>query len=210
MRLVCTSDTHMRHDALRVSEADVLVHAGDFSRHGTKSEAVQFLEWLGAQPAARKLLTPGNHDLCCEEQPDWFEREAAARGIDVLVDSGIVIDGVRFWGSPATPRFRNMAYNRERGAEIAAHWAKIPRGIDVLVTHGPPRQIGDRMFLGAHVGCADLRERVEEIAPAVHVFGHIHEGFGEYSEPRLATRFYNVACARFPFRGQREAVSIEL
>ena len=28
------------------------------------------------------------------------------------------------------------------------------------------------------VGCVDLRERVLELQPAVHAFGHIHEGSG--------------------------------
>jgi Icc-related predicted phosphoesterase len=200
----------MGHHALRVPEADVLVHAGDFTRHGARHEALEFLSWLEAQPALHKLLVAGNHDRCSEAEPEWFARETAARGIVLLDDSEITIEGVRFWGSPVTPRFRNMAYNRERGTEIRRHWEKIPTGIDVLITHGPPRGIGDRMFLGAHVGCDDLRERVGELRPAVHIFGHIHEAFGEHALRGHPTRFLNVACARFLSYGRRDAVEIEL
>ncbi|RPI57815.1 MAG: metallophosphoesterase [Lysobacterales bacterium] len=210
MKLVCTSDTHMGHHALGVPEADVLIHAGDFTRRGSRAEATGFLDWLAWQPATHKLLIAGNHDLCCEQDSAWFANEAAERAVVLLLDSEVVIDGVRFWGSPMTPRFRNMAFNRERGTEIRAHWDKIPHGVDVLITHGPPRGIGDRMFLGAHVGCDDLRERVAEIQPAVHVFGHIHEAFGEHADPGKKTRFLNVACARFLSYGRRNAVELDV
>lgn len=200
----------MGHHSVRMPEADVLVHAGDFTRRGSRAEAIEFLAWLEAQPAEHKLLVAGNHDLCCETDRAWFSRETAERGIALLDDSETTIAGTRFWGSPVTPRFRNMAFNRERGSEIRAHWDKIPTGIDVLITHGPPRGIGDRMFLGAHVGCDDLLDVVTERRPALHVFGHIHEAFGEHTAPGLPTRFHNVACARFLSYGRRDAVLIEL
>ncbi|MCB9714406.1 MAG: metallophosphatase domain-containing protein [Myxococcales bacterium] len=93
-------------------------------------------------------------------------------------------------------RFRRMAYNRERGPEIAAHWAAIPEGLDLLLTHGPPRGVGDRAILGVNAGCDDLLARVHLVRPRVHVFGHIHEAAGEYRLPGLPTRFYNVASSR--------------
>jgi Icc-related predicted phosphoesterase len=103
-----------------------------------------------------------------------------------------------------------MAFNRERGAEIALHWAKIHDGIDVLVTHGPARGIGDRMFLGANVGCEDLRRELDRVRPRLHVFGHIHEAFGEHAVNGLDTRFLNVAHRRFLSYGHRVAVEVEL
>jgi Icc-related predicted phosphoesterase len=210
MRLACTSDTHGQHASIRVPECDVFVHAGDFTRRGRPSEALHFLDWLAAQPARHKLVTPGNHDRCSEREPEWFAEEAAQRGVSLLIDCEQVCEGVRFWGSPVTPRFRNMAFNRDRGAAIRSHWERIPEGIDVLVTHGPPRGIGDRMLLGAHVGCQDLRAELERIQPRVHVFGHIHEAFGHYRSRGLPTQFFNVACARFFSYGRRDAVVIEI
>lgn len=200
----------MRHELVRIPDCDVLVHAGDFTRRGRRGEALEFLDWLSRRPARHKLLTAGNHDHCCERESAWFEAEARARDIHYLVDSEVELDGIRLWGSPVTPRFRGMAFNRERGAEIRSHWDRIPEGIDVLVTHGPARGIGDRMFLGANVGCDDLRERLHQVRPRVHVFGHIHEAFGEYREPGLPTRFLNVACARFLSYGRRAPVLLEL
>ena len=210
MLLVCTSDTHMSHPGVRVAECDVLVHAGDFTRRGSRAETLEFLDWLAAQPATHKLLVAGNHDWAAETHAAWFAEQAGARNISVLSDSEITIDGVRFWGSPVTPRFRDMAFNRDRGEAIRSHWRKIPDGVDVLVTHGPPRGIGDRMFLGAHVGCEDLREELSRVRPRLHVFGHIHEAFGEHAASELPTQFLNVACARWLSYGRRDAVSVDL
>jgi Icc-related predicted phosphoesterase len=49
-----------------------------------------------------------------------------------------------------------------------------------LITHGPPWGIQD--WVGRErVGCADLRAAVEyRLKPALHVFGHVHGGYGQY------------------------------
>jgi Icc-related predicted phosphoesterase len=103
-----------------------------------------------------------------------------------------------------------MAFNRERGAELRAHWDAIPSGIDLLITHGPPRGLGDRMVLGPHVGCDDLRARVLVLAPRAHVFGHIHEAFGRYAVPGTRTQFVNAANSHFLPVGVRAATELRL
>ena len=40
----------------------------------------------------------------------------------------------------------------------------------------------DRIWILKRVGCEALAERVRELAPALHVFGHIHEGRGQARE----------------------------
>jgi Icc-related predicted phosphoesterase len=55
---------------------------------------------------------------------------------------------------------------------------------DVLITHGPPAGIGAATPRGDHVGCADLLAAVRRIGPRLHVFGHIHEGYGRSSGAR--------------------------
>lgn len=112
-------------------------------------------------------------------------------GISVLIDSGCKYKGVKFWGSPITPRFNDWAFNRSIIKEhsskkfpyIEKHWKKIPKDVDVLITHGPPIGIMDISKYGGHrCGCPHLRKYVEEIKPKYHIFGHIHEGRGVLKE----------------------------
>jgi Icc-related predicted phosphoesterase len=66
----------------------------------------------------------------------------------------------------------------------------IPTGTDVLITHGPPMGILD-VVRGDHVGCQDLFDRIQLIQPAVHAFGHIHEGSGVHEKD--GTTFVNAS-----------------
>lgn len=58
----------------------------------------------------------------------------------------------------------------------------VTPGVDIMVTHGPPLGLHDWVFGGPtdlrHVGCVHLRRAVRRCRPRLHVFGHIHEGYG--------------------------------
>lgn len=84
------------------------------------------------------------------------------------------------YGSPWQPEFYNWAYNLPRGAALREKWEMIPTHTDVLITHGPPHGILDRASDGFLCGCQDMLEIVRtRVKPRLHVFGHIHEGYGE-------------------------------
>lgn len=177
MRLVLVSDTHQRHDDLVVPDGDVLVHAGDFCRRGKEDEVARFNAWLGLRNHRHKIVIAGNHDFLFENEP------AIARSLlthaTYLEDSGVTIDGLRFWGSPWQPRFFDWAFNLDRGAPLREKWDRIPSGIDVLIVHGPPRDVLDKTWRGESVGCDDLRSAIERVRPKLFVCGHIHESYGE-------------------------------
>ncbi|MDY7228852.1 metallophosphatase domain-containing protein [Hyalangium rubrum] len=210
MRLALISDTHMKHAALTVPACEVLIHAGDFSRRGTREELEGFLAWFASQSAPTKLFIAGNHDFVCEREPALARRLAREAGVHYLQEEEVHVGGLRIWGSPVTPWYRGMAFNRDRGETLRAHWERIPAGLDVLVTHGPPLGLGDRTFLKSSVGCAELLARIREVPPRVHVFGHIHEARGEYSLPGVPTRFLNVSTCRLLPVGLRAPVLLEL
>jgi Icc-related predicted phosphoesterase len=73
-----------------------------------------------------------------------------------------------------------LAFNLDRGGPLAERWAHIPDDTEILITHGPPHGIGDQTQSGLHAGCEDLRTRVRQVRPALHLFGHIHEGHGRW------------------------------
>lgn len=179
MRVIFISDTHMKHENLRLPEGEILVHAGDFSRRGLVHEAQMFLDWFGAQPHRHKIFIAGNHDFIAEREPALFESMIPSNVI-YLNDSGCEVEGIRIWGSPIQPWFFDWAFNRKRGADIRRHWDMIPADTELLVTHGPPYGILDEVVRDPRpVGCRDLLHKVSELQQLkVHAFGHIHEGYG--------------------------------
>lgn len=194
---MAVADTHLFHGTLVVPDGDVFIHAGDMCRRGDLAELAAAADWILRLPHRHKVIVAGNHDWAFANEP------RAARemffGVHYLEDSELTLDGVRFYGSPWQPEFCNWAFNLPRGALLAAVWAKIPRGIDVLITHGPPEGFGDRTTLTSRAGCADLRARVAEVEPRLHLFGHIHQDGGVWRDG--ATTFANVTtweCARGP------------
>lgn len=208
MTFVFISDTHGQHEKLVLPAGDVLVHAGDFTLRGTLPEVTAFFDWFERQPYRYRVAVAGNHDFLAEREPVLF-RQLIPENVIYLEDSGVSLDGVQVWGSPITPWFFDWAFNRQRGADIRRHWDLIPAGTDVLITHGPPYGILDEVLRDPRpVGCRDLLRRVEEIKPRVHVFGHIHEGYGQLEQN--GTLFVNASALDVQYRAVNGAVVVEV
>ena len=93
-----------------------------------------------------------------------FDAVAAKKSLTnctYLEDSGCMIDGVTFWGSPWQPEFFGWAFNLPRGDECHKMWKKVPTGIKVLLTHGPPIGHGDLCMDGARAGCVNLLQEIQ-------------------------------------------------
>lgn len=191
MKIVCISDTHLTHrwGKIDIPDGDVLVHAGDALNRGFIDELPIFRDWFLSFPHKHKVFVPGNHDWCFQTM-----FEAASMHFPdgmVLCDSGIEIDGLKFWGSPWQPEFCNWAFNLSRGDQLKAKWDLIPDDTDVLITHGPPHGILDQAGRNNHVGCKDLSDALVRVQPKLHVFGHIHYDAGYFDSG--VTKFVNAA-----------------
>ena len=186
----------MHDDIKDLPYGDVLIHAGDFTGRGDPERVEEFNEWLGKQPHEHKIVIPGNHELTfqrgAKDNNGFYymtpeQAQALITNATLLIDQELIIDGVKFYGSPWQPYFNNWAYNISLQARIKQIWAKIPNDTNVLITHGPPRNILDfipncdayRGNYDEHVGCEELRDRILELRPQLHVFGHIHEAYGQ-------------------------------
>jgi Icc-related predicted phosphoesterase len=123
------------------------------------------------------VFVAGNHDGLFQTNPDKAKALVHRYGIHYLEDSGVTLHGRTFWGSPYTPKFFDWWFMEERGEDINRHWKMIPPFTDVLITHGPPQGYLDTLWDGP-AGCLDLKKRLFEVKPRLHVFGHIHSGFG--------------------------------
>lgn len=206
MRIVCVSDTHNQLDKISVPAGDILVHAGDLTGRGSMQEIGRAGKALAALPHPYKVVIAGNHD--------WDLQRLPAPAIQLLGkvtylhDRGVEVAGLRFWGSPWTPWFCDWAFNWPRGRSMKPQWDKIPDGIDVLVTHGPPRGHGDRTEDGEDAGCPDLLEAVRRVKPLLHVFGHIHEGYGVTREGD--TRCVNASTCTLDYRPSNPPIVVDL
>jgi Icc-related predicted phosphoesterase len=195
MTLTLISDTHGQHQELpNLPPAEVLIHAGDFC-HGTGSrqQAVDFLEWFDGQDYKYKILISGNHDFIAYEHPEEF-RKMLPPSITYLEDSGVLIEGYQFWGSPVQPDLTGWAFGKERGTAMARHWKLMPDHVDVLITHTPPAGVLDKSRSGRSLGCEELSKSLKTAMPKLHVFGHIHFSYG--AERNDNTQYVNAASMR--------------
>lgn len=185
MKYVLLSDTHLQHN-FTVPDGDALLHAGDFTWVGNIQEMTKAATWFGKLPHKHKIAICGNHDWLGEKNPTLTKQIFNDNGVTYLHDASTELGGLKIWGSPYQPEFGNWAFNLSRyDMSLRDKWAQIPEDTDILITHGPPRGLGD-MTTGAyhppeHAGCYDLNQRVQALPKLkLHVFGHIHSGAGKY------------------------------
>ncbi|KAI0161736.1 Metallo-dependent phosphatase [Hypoxylon sp. FL1284] len=180
--VVCISDTH--NSQFLLPEGDILVHAGDLTKSGSLKELQDTISWLRDQPYSVKIVVAGNHDLLLDAtQPEADGRTAAQRSqidwgdITYLEDSAATVvckNGrrVNIYSSPKSPLHGNSAFQYPRVDDV---WRDtVPDNTDILVTHAPPRGHLDLVTLG----CSHFLRELWRVHPALHVFGHVHEGYG--------------------------------
>lgn len=184
MKIAIMSDTHGREREIEVPDADTVIHCGDFSMLGQVSELVTFLNWFGQLPHKNKILVAGNHDRILEHNREgaqhWIDLVSREFGqIHYLQDSELVLDGIRFYGSPWVPRFGGWSFMLDREG-LQNVWARVPDDVEVLITHGPPKDILDLSPYGnEHAGDVELLAKVMQLKNLkLHCFGHIHDGSG--------------------------------
>eukprot|EP00732_Lithocolla_globosa_P005268 Lithocolla_globosa_v1_NODE_5349_length_1257_cov_6.914309.p1 type:complete len:249 gc:universal NODE_5349_length_1257_cov_6.914309:141-887(+) len=204
VRFVCHSDTHSRTSLPEfpaIPAGDVFVHCGDFTQDSLEGEYQKFSEFLKSLPHPTKVVIAGNHDTCCDltyYNQNWNKIPGHKTALDpkvmkryvqdvcvYLEDQPVEIQGIKAYGSPWT--IGDWSFGLQDGK---GKWDHIPEDISVLITHSPPQGILDERF-GSHLGCPELLKRVKHTKPLVHVFGHVHEGRGVWSNQD--TIFINCA-----------------
>jgi len=211
MKICCISDTHNLHRYINdMPDGDVLIHSGDSTMGGSIQELERFIEWLAKTPYKRKVIIAGNHDFGFDNgHREKVERLLRDAGVDYLRDSGVEIEGVKFWGAPWTPWFHDWAFNLARGEEIMRKWNLIPDDTHVLITHGPPNGILDMTKRGVPAGCEMLNERIAQLKELkYHIFGHIHEGYGMVEKNGVA--YVNACTCTARYAPTNKPVVIEM
>ena len=177
------SDLHGYRPAL--TGGDLLIIAGDLTARDEYVEYGVFFEWLESLDYKRKIIIAGNHD---NKLNDDIDLDFPDLGIEYLQDSGTEFEGLKIWGTPHSLWFNGINPNckaftgRER--QMRKWYEKIPEGLDILISHGPPYGILDKNYEGKNCGCISLMNCIEMIMPEMVLFGHIHENGGQYVQKK--------------------------
>lgn len=183
---VAISDTHGKRP--EVPSADVLFHCGDISGIGSIREICAFNAWMETLPHKYKIFIAGNHDELFQSSPSLAKSLLTAPGLIYLQDEEIEIEGRRIYGTPWSPKYGDWSFMKDSMSEgMIALRNQIPQGLDVLLSHSPPKGFLSFNAQGEDCGCTSLLYAIERVRPKVLLCGHIHEGYGkvEYNGVRI-------------------------
>jgi Icc-related predicted phosphoesterase len=227
MKITVISDTHTRHGLIPMEDlpgGDLLICAGDIMNSGyNKNDIHDFCTWFNSlKQYEDKVFIVGNHDRMFENHPVESNMIVNNFGdIVYLQDDDFVIYGdgpngdlpennIRIYGLPHTPEFYHWAFNVPRNShKMQEIMNKIPENIDILVTHGPPYGILDTISPRSYqaLGCEVLRDRVKQVRPKLHIFGHIHGGRGiEYIN---GTLFINASVLNEQYKYTNKPITLD-
>lgn len=166
------------HVGERVGDVDLILAAGDLP--------FDYLDFLASALDRPLVFVPGNHDAdlsgYTRRRGLWLHSGFPARypGPEGAVNADgrvVAAAGLRIAGLGGSIRY-NDGPNQWTERQQARRAARLLRAahrqtVDVLLTHSPPRKVGDRED-PPHRGFECLHLVVERLKPAVLVHGHIH------------------------------------
>ncbi|MFT4008779.1 MAG: metallophosphoesterase [Nocardioidaceae bacterium] len=203
------------HDAaVRRLRPDLVLSAGDLPW--------DYLEFLSSMLDVPVAFVPGNHDPAVKPtytgllglmhgngMPDEDPRPHGCVNVDVSVAD---VCGLRVAGLGGSVRYHDgpNQYTQDEFVKRARRLVKVVekagRPVDVLLTHAPPRGLGDGED-PAHHGVEALHDVIERLRPRWHLHGHIHP-YGQQQPDRQAggTTIRNVV----PYRMMEIAPALHL
>ncbi|MCK5890222.1 MAG: metallophosphoesterase [Aeromicrobium sp.] len=177
---------------VRSLRPDLVLAAGDLPW--------DYLEFLASCLEVPVVFVPGNHDPEIAARSAWggpvFDgaRPHGAVNADVRV---VEAAGLRIAGLGGSVRYNRGPHQytqREyvRRARRLARRARRAGGVDILLSHAPPRGLGDEDD-GPHVGVESMHDLLADLEPRWHVHGHIHpHGFPRADRQVGPTTITNV------------------
>lgn len=159
----------------RLKEYDLIISCGDLA-----ADYLSFLVTMGRSPL---LYVHGNHDTSYDVNPP--------DGCDCIDDCLVVYNGIRILGLGGCLRYHPGAHQyseKEMHRRIRKLRYALWRsgGVDIVVTHAPPRGLGDDND-PAHWGFEALVELLDKYQPAYLLHGHVHSNYS-MNRSRIHTR----------------------
>jgi len=211
IRVVCISDIHSK--TKEIPDGDLLIVAGDLTDDGTPKDIQTAIEWINSLPHKHKIAIAGNHDYWLDPRArehlkavDLSPDHVDWRDIHYLQHSAITLTfpshgdrQLRVYGAPQIPKCGPDHFAFQYARDHDAWTDTIPADTDILVTHTPPKY---HLDLPVALGCQHLLQEIWKRRPQLHVFGHVHAGYGSrvlhWDE---AQRAYEVGMSQRRTRG---------
>lgn len=221
IRVAAVADVHMDSDVLGryrpaleelPEQADVLLLAGDLTRHGTETEARCVATEFGAL-GVPVVTVLGNHDYHSDQVPQLVEILHGA-GITVLEGTSVVLDtpggrlgiaGAKGFGGGFAGRCASEFGEPEMKAfirttcDIADRLGAILRELEcdlrVALTHYAPvpdTLAGEPLEIYPFLGSYLLGQAIDSAPTALAIHGHAHHGSERGTTPG-GVRVRNVA-----------------
>lgn len=171
MKILCVSDEEC--PALwdyyvpgRLKDYDLILSSGDL-----KASYLSFLVTMARCPV---FYVHGNHDESYDRKPP--------EGCDCIDDHIVEYGGLKIlglggcpWYHPGKYQYSEEAMKKRLRKLRFALWRA--GGVDIVVTHAPPRGVGD-LDDPAHQGFEMLLELLEKYKPKYLLHGHVHLRYG--------------------------------
>ena len=166
----------------RLKNVDMILACGDLNQ--------QYLEFLVTMVNVPLLYVPGNHDKGYINYPP--------EGCECIDDRLVLCKGLRILGLGGCIRYNLGVYQytdsemRKRVRKLTPK-IKMAGGVDIIVTHAPPRGYGDQED-NAHHGFEAFLPLMDKYHPQYLFHGHVHPQYG-FQIPRFVmyggTTVYN-------------------
>ena len=171
----------------RLEGIDMILSAGDL-----KAEYLSFLVTMTNRPL---LYVHGNHDEPYDKNPP--------EGCECIDDKLVTVNGLRILGLGGCPKYNAGKYQyTEQQMERRIRRLRLALlragGVDIVLTHAPPENLGD-WDDNAHKGFAAFLPLLEKYHPAYLIHGHVHTRYRPKAERILehnGTKIIN-ACGRY-------------
>lgn len=150
----------------RLKEYDLILSSGDLN--------ASYLSFLVTMARCPVLYVHGNHDIGYVTRPP--------EGCDCIDGKLVNYRGLRILGLGGC-RMYHPGEHQYTDAEMRKRIRKLKKeirkagGVDIVVTHAPPRGVGDGED-PAHLGFESLLELIDEYHPKYLLHGHVHLRYG--------------------------------
>lgn len=150
----------------KLKEYDLIISCGDL-----KANYLSFIVTMARVPV---LYVHGNHDVSYAQRPP--------EGCDCIEDDLIVYRGLRILGLGGCRRYHpgdHQYTEKEMQKRIRKLRWKLwhHKGVDIVVTHAPPRGVGDGEDI-AHRGFESFLQFIDKYHPRYWLHGHTHLSYG--------------------------------